>query len=81
VINRRGPLAEQDMVPTGGETRHAGGAEPAHRGETEQVPVKGSASSRLLTGIDQCVTPSTCKRLISFSFFPLWLALWRGLRP
>src|SRR5438552_8403467 len=49
VINRRRTLAEQDMVPTGGETRHAGGAEPAHGGETEQVPVEGL---RLLQVVD-----------------------------
>ena len=49
VIDRRGTLAEQDMVLTGGETRHAGGAEPAHRGETEQVPIKGL---RLLQVVD-----------------------------
>src|SRR5207248_3612425 len=49
VIHRRGPLTEQDMVPTGGETRHPGGAEPAHRGETEQVPVEGL---RLLQVVD-----------------------------
>jgi len=49
VINGRGTLAEQDMVRTGGETRHPGGAEPAHRGETEQVPVKGL---RLLQVVD-----------------------------
>src|SRR4030095_15309179 len=40
VINRRGTLAEQDMVLTDGETRHPGVAEPAHRGETEQFPVE-----------------------------------------
>jgi hypothetical protein len=49
VINRRGTLAEQDMVRTGGETRHAGGAEPAHRGETEQVPVETNGVSLLQT--------------------------------
>src|SRR5262249_2599146 len=41
VIDRRGTLAEQDMVFTGGETRHPGGAEPAHRGEAAQGPRKG----------------------------------------
>jgi hypothetical protein len=40
VIHRRGTLAEQDMVLTDGETRYPGVAEPAHRGETEQVPVE-----------------------------------------
>src|SRR5262249_2835163 len=49
VINGRGTLAEQDMVRTGGETRHAGVAEPAHRGETEEVPVEGL---RLLQVVD-----------------------------
>src|SRR4029453_18792844 len=49
VIHRRGPLAEQDMVRTGGETRHAGSTEPAHRGEPEQVPVEGF---RLLQVVD-----------------------------
>src|SRR5712691_3304406 len=49
VINRRGTLAEQDMVLTDGETRHPGVAEPAHRGETEQFPVE---VLRLLQVID-----------------------------
>src|SRR5262249_51766035 len=49
VIHRRGTLAEQDMVLTGGETRHPGIAKPAHRGETEQVPVEGL---RLLQVVD-----------------------------
>src|SRR5712691_9538512 len=49
MIHHRSTFAEQDMVPTGGETRHAGGAEPAHRGETEQVPVEGL---RLLQVVD-----------------------------
>src|SRR5215475_14047872 len=50
VINCRSTLAEQDMVRTGGETRHPRVAEPAHRGETEQVPVKGF---RLLQVVDR----------------------------
>src|SRR5215475_9835874 len=41
VIHRRGTLAEQNMVRTGGETRYPRVTEPAHRGETEQVPVEG----------------------------------------
>ena len=49
VINGRGTLAEQDMVRTGSETRHPRGAEPAHGGETEQVPVEGF---RLLQVVD-----------------------------
>src|SRR2546427_2187937 len=49
VIYRRGTLAEQDMVPTGDETRYPGVTEPAHRGETEQVPVEGL---RLLQVVD-----------------------------
>src|SRR5262245_36965595 len=49
VINRRCTLAEQDMVRTGGETRHPRGAEPAHRSETEQVPVE---RFRLLQVVD-----------------------------
>src|SRR4030095_13451958 len=49
VIHRRGPLAEQDMVRTGGETLPPRGAEPTHGGETEQVPVKGL---RLLEVVD-----------------------------
>jgi hypothetical protein len=49
VLHRRGPLAEQDMVRPGGETRHAGGAEPAPGGETEPVPVEGL---RLLQGVN-----------------------------
>jgi hypothetical protein len=40
VIDRRGTLAEQNMVRTDGETRYPGGAEPTHRGETEQCPVE-----------------------------------------
>src|SRR5262249_35172207 len=48
-IDRRCTLAEQDMVRTGGETRHPGGAEPAHRSETEQVPVE---RFRLLQVVD-----------------------------
>jgi hypothetical protein len=40
VINRRITLAEQDMVLTGGETRHPGVAEPAHWDETKQFPVE-----------------------------------------
>jgi hypothetical protein len=38
--NRRGTLTEQDMVRTDGATRYPGGAEPAHRDETEQFPVE-----------------------------------------
>src|SRR5690349_23041327 len=49
VIDRRGTLAEQDMVRTGGETRYPGVAEPAHRSEPEQVPVEGL---RLLQVVD-----------------------------
>src|SRR5438552_2334358 len=49
MINRRGTLAEQDMVLTSGETRHPRVAKPAHRGETEQVPVEGL---RLLQVVD-----------------------------
>src|SRR5262245_27577322 len=50
VINRRGTLAEQDMMLTSGATRHPGSAEPAHQGETEQVPVE---SLRLLQVVDR----------------------------
>src|SRR2546427_13140409 len=49
VIYRRGTLAEQDMVRTGGETRYPRVTEPAHGSETEQVPVEGL---RLLQVVD-----------------------------
>src|SRR5215510_3410521 len=49
-IDRRCTLAQQDMVRTGGETRHPRGAEPAHRGETEQVPVKGLCLLQVVDG-------------------------------
>jgi hypothetical protein len=50
MIHRRGSLAEQDMVPTDGETRHPGVAEPAHGGETEQVPVEGLRLLQIVDG-------------------------------
>jgi hypothetical protein len=79
VINRRGTFAEQDMVRTDGETRYPGVAEPAHRGETEQVPVEVLRLLQVVDGNGPVRDAFECKRLIAYSFFSQRLTFRRVL--